>query len=148
VRGAWIFFATVCFGTLTVSGMVAAQGFWPVLPFAGLELGLLGWALHQSMQRRHHRQTVVVSDDDIVVAEGLAEVPKARFARHWARVNVRRAQSRLHPSRLLIESQGEACEIGSFLTEDERHRTASRLGALIGRMNESPPLPERGAQPA
>jgi uncharacterized membrane protein len=148
VRGAWIFFATVCVGTLTVSGIVASQGFWPVLPFAGLELGLLGWALRHSMQRRHHRQTVLVSDNDVVVAEGLTEVPKARFARHWARVNVRRAHSRLHPSRLLIESQGEACEIGSFLTEHERHRTASRLGVLIGRMNESPPLPGRGAQAA
>ncbi len=142
-RGAWLFFGIVACGTLAVSGFVAAQGFWPVLPFAGLELGLLGWALVHSMRRRHERQTVVVSDSDVVVAEGVAEIPTARFSRHWARVNVRRAASQLHPSRLLIESQGQACEVGRFLTEDERHRTAARLATLIGRMNESPALPAR-----
>jgi uncharacterized membrane protein len=140
-RGAWIFYAIVSTGTLAVAGAVAAQGYWPVLPFAGLELGLLGWALAGSMRRRHERQTVVVSDHDVVVAEGFDEVPTARFPRHWARVNVRRAASALHPSRLLIESHGRACEVGRFLTEQERHFTAKRLAALIGRMNEAPVLP-------
>jgi uncharacterized membrane protein len=142
-RGAWIFFATVSAGTLAVAGLVAAQGFWPVLPFAGAELALLAWALATSMRRRHERQTVVVSDDAIVVAEGFDEVPSARFARHWARVTVRRAASTMHPSRLLIESRGRSYEVGRFLTEEERHRTARQLAALIGRMNETPALSAR-----
>ncbi len=41
------------------------RGFWPVLPFAGLEMALLGWALHRSMQRRHQIETITVSDDDV-----------------------------------------------------------------------------------
>lgn len=137
-------------GTLAVSGFVAAQGFWPVLPFAGLELALLGWALANSMARREQRQVVLVSDERVSVATGLTEQVAADFPRHWARVNVRRAQSMLHPSRLLIESQGRACEIGDFLTENERQRVAARLGRLIGRMNESPalPAPEAGASRA
>lgn len=147
-RGAWIFFATVCAGTLAVSGFVAAQGFWPVLPFAGLELGLLGWALWRSMQRRHHRQTIVVSESEVLVAEGRNDTPRASFPRHWARVSVQRAFSAWHPSRLLIESHGRACEIGGFLTEEERRRTAARLAALIGRMSHSPALPAREGEPA
>ena len=47
---------------------MALQGFWPVLPFAGLEMAVLGWALKTSMDRRHHRETVTVSDDEVRVA--------------------------------------------------------------------------------
>lgn len=140
VRGAMIFFALMCVSSFGVAGVVAAQGFWPVLPFAGLEMALLGWALHRSMQRRRHRQTIVVSDDEVLIADGELECPVAVFKRHWTRVKVRRSRSRLHPSRLLIESQGRACEIGGFLTEDERHRVASQLTSLIGRMNDAPTM--------
>jgi hypothetical protein len=41
---------------------------------------------------------------------------------------------------LTIESSGRACEIGSFLTEEDRCRLAERLRYLVGGMNESPPL--------
>ncbi|MCB1625026.1 MAG: DUF2244 domain-containing protein [Pseudomonadales bacterium] len=140
VRGAVYFFALMCCATFGVAGVVAAQGFWPVLPFAGLEMGLLGWALHQSMQRRHQRQTIVVSDDEVVIADGERECPVAVFKRHWTRVKVRSAGSRLHPSRLVIESQGKTCEVGGFLTEDERRRVALQLTSLIGRMNDTPAL--------
>jgi uncharacterized membrane protein len=41
---------------------------------------------------------------------------------------------------LTIESRGRACEVGSFLTEEDRRRLALRLNRLVGGMNESPPL--------
>ena len=66
--------------------------------------------------------------------------PVAVFKRHWTRVKVRQARSRLHPSRLLIESQGKSCEVGVFLTEDERRRVALQLTSLIGGMNAAPAL--------
>ncbi|HPF25175.1 MAG TPA: DUF2244 domain-containing protein [Steroidobacteraceae bacterium] len=141
VRGATIFFALMCGSSFGVAGVVAAQGFWPVLPFAGLEMALLGWALFHSMQRRRQRQTILISDDSVTIADGERECPVAVFQRHWTRVKVRRASSRLHPSSLLIESQGKACEIGVFLTEEERRRVALQLGALIGRMNDAPAMP-------
>ena len=62
------------------------------------------------------------------------------FPRHWAQVKLRRPASRLHPSRLTIESHGRRCELGSFLTEAERRGLAMRLQNAIGRINESPSL--------
>ena len=53
---------------------------------------------------------------------------------------MRRPVSRLHPSRLTIESHGRQCELGSFLTDEERYGLALRLQRLIGRINESPSL--------
>ena len=121
--------------------MLAIQGFWPVLPFAGLEMIVLAWALKTSLGRRFHRQTITVSDVDVSVeSRDRAYCSQVVFPRHWAQVKLRRPASRLHPSRLTIESHGRQCELGSFLTEAERRGLALRLQRLVGRINESPSL--------
>jgi len=142
-RGAWLFFGSLCLTSFALAGFVAAQGFWPVLPFAGLEMALLGWALKTSMDRRHHRQTITVTPETVEILE---QLPERRgtvvFPRHWAQVRIRAGHSPLHPSRLTIESHGRRCEVGSFLNEQERTGLAKRLRCLIGRIDESPPLPD------
>jgi uncharacterized membrane protein len=141
VRAALLFFGSLCFVSFMVAAIMASQGFWPVLPFAGLEMAFLGWALKTSMQRRHHRQTITVTDADVnVELRDREHSVRLVFPRHWAQVKLRRPASRLHPSRLTIESHGRQCEVGSFLTEEERRGLALRLQGMIGRVNESPSL--------
>jgi uncharacterized membrane protein len=141
VRGATLFFATLCGVSFAIAGMFATQGFWPVLPFAGLEMLALGWALRASLRRRLRSETITLSESEVAVEmrDG-SQRARAVFPRHWARVKLRAARTPLHPSALTIESHGKACEIGSFLTEDERRGLAARLKRLIGRVDESPPL--------
>jgi len=141
VRAAFLFFGGMCAVSFAIAGVMAFRGFWPVLPFSGLEMVFLGWALRVSMERRHHRQTITVTDADVSVelSDRLHSVQHV-FPRHWAQVKLRRPESRLHPSRLTIESHGRQCELGNFLTEAERRGLALRLQRLIGRVNESPSL--------
>ena len=141
VRGAVGFFAGLCFVSFFVAGLMALKGFWPILPFAGLEMLLLGWALKASMARRHYRQTIIVTQADVSVElRDRIQCVQVVFPRHWAQVKLRRPASRLHPSRLTIESHGRQYELGTFLTEEERRGLAARLQRLIGRVNESPSL--------
>ena len=141
VRGAVIFFLTACAPCFGIAGVLTFLGFWPVLPFAGLEMLLLGAALRISLQRRHHRQTIVVSESDVTVQSTIGKIhSEVVFPRHWAQVKLRRSTSRLHPSRLVIESHGRQCPVGDFLTEEERRGLAQKLSELIGRVNESPTL--------
>ncbi len=149
-RGAWLFFGSLCVTSFSLAGFVALQGFWPVLPFAGLEMLVLGWALRVSMQRRHHRQTITVTGDSVEVVEEQRRQAAQRvvFPRHWAQVRIRAGQSPLHPSRLTIESHGRRCEVGSFLNEQERSGLAGRLKRLIGRVAESPALPQGSTPPS
>ena len=140
-RGALLFFGSLCLVTFGIAGLLTARGFWPVLPFAGLEMLLLGWALRASLQRRHHRETITVSEADVRIEHrDRSHYVEVVFPRHWARVKLRRPHSRLHPSCLTIESHGRRCEVGSFLTEQERRGLAQRLERLIGRIDESPSL--------
>lgn len=139
--GARLFVGSLAAVTFTVAGFFALQGFWPVLPFAGLEIGLLAWAVSASMRRGSEREVIVVSDDEVVVERRAPSGSRRTvFPRHWARVTLRGPQRAQHPSRLTIESHGRACEVGRFLTEDERLRLASRLERLVGKTSESPVL--------
>jgi len=141
VRGALLFFGSLCGVSFGIAGFMAWRGFWPVLPFAGLEMALLGWALKATLARRFHRQTITVTETDVSVeSRDRTHYAQVVFPRHWAQVKLRRPASRLHPSRLVIESHGRQCELGEFLTEEERRGLALRLQRLIGRINESPTL--------
>jgi uncharacterized membrane protein len=140
-RGARLFFVFTCLFSLMFSLVFVVKGFWPVLPFWALEMLALGVALHLSMRRRKYTQTLLISDSAVsLVTRTRSGVAKQEFARHWAKVRLRSPLVRLWPSRLTIESSGRACEVGSFLTEEDRCRLAKRLGRLIGGVNESPPL--------
>ncbi len=135
VRGARVFFASACLVPFGMGGVFAWKGFWPILPFAGLEMALLAWALKVSLERRFHRQTITVTEAQVRVEScderGSAQVV---FPRHWAQVKLRRPAARLHPSRLTIESHGRQYELGGFLTEEERRGLALRLQRHIGRI--------------
>ena len=135
VGGARLFFASACLVPFGMGGVFAWKGFWPILPFAGLEMALLAWAHMVSLERRLHRQTITVTDDQVWVeshdGRGSSQVV---FPRHWAQVKLRRPAARLHPCRLTIESHGRQYELGGFLTEEERRGLALRLQRHIGRI--------------
>jgi uncharacterized membrane protein len=140
-RAAGYFFASVCLPVLLVAFALTAKGYWPVLPFAGLELLLLAWALHRSLSRGEWREIIYISDSEVRVEKHRGEQhAEMVFTRHWAQVKLRRARTPWHPSQLMIQSHGRACELGSFLTEAARRALAERLALLVGRVNESPPL--------
>ena len=135
VRSARVFFASACLIPFGFGGLLAYKGFWPILPFAGVELALLAWALKVSLERRFHRQTITVTERQVQVesldGRGSSQLV---FPRHWAQVKLRRPAARLHPSRLTIESHGRQYELGGFLTEEERRGLALRLQRHIGRI--------------
>lgn len=140
-RGARLFVGSLAAVTFTVAGFFALQGFWPVLPFAGLEIGLLAWAVRASMRHGTEREVIRVSEAQVVVERRSANGSRQSvFARHWTRVTLRDPQRARYPSRLTIESHGRSCEVGRFLTEDERRRLAARLERLVGKTSESPAL--------
>ncbi len=141
IRGALWFFGGTCLVSFTIAGTMAVLGFWPIFPFAGLEMVCLAWALKTGLDRRRHRQTITISDRDVLVEScNGARCKQVVFPRHWAQVKLRCSASRVYPSRLVIESHGHQCEVGDFLTEEERRGLAARLSRLIGRINESPTL--------
>jgi uncharacterized membrane protein len=140
-KTACVFECVVAATSFAVAGFFAYHGFWPVLPFAGLEIAFLVWAVRASMRAGLQRETIIVTEDSVTVEH---RSPDGNwdlvFPRHWARVKLHAPPAALHPTRLMLESSGRACEVGKFLTEDDRRGLAVRLKQLVGNVNESPAL--------
>jgi uncharacterized membrane protein len=138
---ALLFVGLVALATFLVAGFFTLKGFWPILPFAGAEIALLIWAVRASLRAGLQRETITISEEYVTIQH---RSPDGNwdlvFPRHWARVKLHAPLAALHPSRLTLESHGRACEVGRFLTEDDRRGLAVRLKQLVGNVNESPAL--------
>lgn len=131
-RAATLFFLGIVAVSLGVAGSFAAAGYWPILPFAGLELLALGLALRWSMRHGRTREYICVDERRVRIRKaGVNRLREYEFARPWTRVELRRPASPNWPSRLLLSSMGRSVEIGAFLTEDERDGLKQRLDELL-----------------
>lgn len=138
-RTAFYFLLATGSMTLGIAIVLAFQGLWPILPFAGAEVALLIWATRHSMRAGQDREVLEISESEVTVASIRTSRREITvFPRHWAKVKLHAPQPGLHPGRLTIESHGRCREVGRFLTEDERRGLSARLKQLIGNINESP----------
>ncbi|MGQ0618765.1 MAG: DUF2244 domain-containing protein [Panacagrimonas sp.] len=134
VRGAWIFMGLASFATLGCALWCTFHGFWPVLPFAGVELAALGAALLVSMRRNAYREVVTFCEERVVVEFGLVgrgAAARVELLRGWTRVSVERSELRNQPTRLVLGSSGQRIEIGRCLTDEEREILAARFKSLL-----------------
>lgn len=128
----------IVIGVLFVVSLVVAigftlQGFWPILPFAGLELLVVTVAFYCVGLAGRERQVVRIGVRTVEIEKG-RRLPCTRIEipRHWARVSLQRTRVAWYPSRLVIRSHGREVVIGEFLTEDERRTLAGDLAAHLG----------------
>ena len=125
-------YIAIAAGCLVVGIYFALRGFWPVLPFAGLEAAVLGAAFYLCLVHSQKQEIVSVSADLVTVEKGRRkrqehwECPRA-----WAHIKLERSPVAWYPSRLSVVYQGKQVEIGSFLNEKERCLLAVELQDVI-----------------
>jgi uncharacterized membrane protein len=131
-REAKVFFASMCAVSFTIATLFSLMGAWPVLPFAGLEMLLLGGALYVCALRGRDYEVVTIQGQDIEVARGRRTVTERRtLPRVWAQVRLEPGRHQWYPSRLRIVSHGRGVEIGGRLSEEERVALAGDLKRAI-----------------
>lgn len=136
-RAAAWFYGSLVVVLLCVALGCTLLGFWPVLPFAGLEAAVLLGAVRWVQRRAATREYIQVDAAAVVVEKcvtgrrgGSASVAYC-FQRPWTRVELRRGQPAHWPSRLLFSSRGRNVEVGAFLTDGERRGLKNRLAELL-----------------
>ena len=136
-RAAAWFYGSLAAVLLCIGLGCAALGFWPVLPFAGLELALLGWAISWVQRRAATREYIRVDEATVVVEKcvrgrrGETRRTAYAFQRPWMRIELRAGEPAHWPTRLLLRSRGESVEVGAFLTDGERRGLKDRLAQLL-----------------
>ncbi|MEZ5542258.1 MAG: DUF2244 domain-containing protein [Pseudomonadota bacterium] len=131
-HGALWIYAVITTCLLGIGIVFAIHGYWPVLPFAGLEVLVLGAAFWLCHARSQIREVVTLSDERLMVEKGRTK-PEQRWEcpRAWARVIMERAPHAWYPSRLSVAFQGRRVEIGRFLNEMDRQSLALELQGAI-----------------
>jgi uncharacterized membrane protein len=131
-RGTVLFFLTVAAPALAVAVTFALIGLWPVLPFTGLELLLLGGCLYAVQRRSRYREVIRFDEDAVILERGRGRpVESVRFRRPWVRLEQEPPPNRHYPSRLFLREGVERMEIGRCLTEAERESLRERLEELL-----------------
>jgi len=134
VRAAVSFMSGLCSLWLVVGGFFAWRGYWPILPFAGLELMALAAALAVSLRRNRYREVLCFEDERIRIAIGELgkDVGEQRELRRSAtRVVLERGPHRNSRARLWLSCGGLRIEVGRCLTDEEKDRLAVRIRELI-----------------
>ena len=117
--------------SLAIAGAFAVMGFWPVLPFAGGEIAVLGIAFYVNALAGTSVQVVTVGANVVKVEkERLGPRCEWRFQRAWAHVDID-GPSGHGSSRLVVRSHGNEVVLGEFLTDTERRRLAATLAEVI-----------------
>ncbi|HRY19251.1 MAG TPA: DUF2244 domain-containing protein [Candidatus Competibacteraceae bacterium] len=125
-------FASFCVITLALVLPLVAMGFWPVLPFAGLELLAVGTGLYLVACRCHEREVICIAADTIRIERGRRKPEQSlTLARAWAHVVLKACPRQWYPSRLLIRVHGQTVEVGRFLVEEERRQLAKDLNRCL-----------------
>ncbi len=111
-----------------ISAFFAWWGAWLVLPFAGLELLILGAGLVFCRRSQEHVEHIRIGKQEVTVKNKSGTYV---FQRAWLQVELRPPALRNHPSRLLLGSHGRRIEVGDFLCENEKREFADRLRAEL-----------------
>lgn len=147
-HGALIFFAAAALLSLAIALTFSVMGYWPILPFAGLELLALGAALYVAVNSGRRRQVITITAETVRIEKGRLRGtgrtgggPESReeFARVWTRVELIRPRQGWYPTRLTIGASGSAVPVGEFLTDEERQALKDRLDDMLARTSAASP---------
>ena len=114
---------------ITLFGFARVSGFIP-----GLERWAYDLGVKMTSKSPSDKIAVIAIDEQSITLRRSSPAGEhfSVFPRHGSKVKLHAPSTALHPSRLIIESRGQACEVGRFLTEDERRTLAARLKQLVG----------------
>ncbi len=117
------FIASVSFGIAVVFAWLGA---WLVLPFAGLEVGVLVWAFRHLASHADDYEKITIRDDRVLVEWRDADrVSRHEFNRHWARVVAVSDSSGAR--QVALRSHGKQIEVGRCLTSEAREALRKEL---------------------
>lgn len=115
----------VALSCLAVAIPFVAAGFWPVLPFAGLEVLVVGLGLRHVCRRQLSTAQLISISADQVVVKTLPGDKLFRASTCWLRLEARADH------RLYFGYAGQWIELGSFLGAEERQSLIRQLRTAL-----------------
>lgn len=128
-----VFFVAVAVLTLLVAMRFILLGAWLVLPFALLEIVVLGVSLYLFERASCYSETIQIAPDSILIIarNGVTTLREYRFQPYWVQIALQLDPRDWYPSKLLLRSHGESIEIGACLTNADRKMLAKTITTAL-----------------
>lgn len=121
-----VFWSLATISFVSASGLTLL-GYWPILPFAGLEIGLLAWAWGNLRNREGNYETLTIEGDVIVLEwQDGSSGERREMNRQWARV-ICDCGTPGRNCRLSLSSHGRETRVGQYLSDEARLQLAETL---------------------
>lgn len=117
--------------TLAIAATFGWLGYWLVLPFAGLEIGVLAWAFEALDRRAGDYEFLRIRGDEILIERRRNDSLERRTLNsNWTQL-VLMDLGAGGKVKLALRSYGQETEFGSFLVDEERLKLARKLQAWL-----------------
>ncbi|ANH74629.1 hypothetical protein ACS15_0324 [Ralstonia insidiosa] len=127
------FYLSIVILSFAIASFFAWQGAWLVLPFSGLEVAILGWALLYYARHASDYEHVWLEDGALVI-EQVSVNQQVRYVLNpqWVRVEPSLPQSEPLQELIALHSGGRVVRIGRFLDPAGRRKLANELSRCLG----------------
>jgi uncharacterized membrane protein len=120
--------------TLLLAGLLAWQGFWPVLLIAVVQIVLVSWILIRAWERAWVVETIDVGPDRIDITQQRHKRRRqSELQTAWTVVEVRKPEIAWYGPKVCLRSGADVIELGDFLTSEEKMRLANFLERAIAK---------------
>ena len=114
--------------TLAIAIVFVIQGYWPILPFAGLEITVVGIAFWYMSRKAQDYDLITIENQQVSVVQRRDNIEQHfEFDRYWARIELVAGDRPMHAPRLMLGSHGKQVEIARALPQEGREALADRL---------------------
>ena len=118
--------------TLSLAGVLAWQGFWPVLAIAILQVVLVAWILIRAWEGAWVSELIDIGPERIgVTQQRHRRKRQCDLDAAWAVVELEQPDIAWYGPRVILRSRGRAMELGQFLTLDEKKQLAEYVRRAI-----------------
>ena len=132
-RQQWLVFWGVAFPCLGIASIFAGLGYWLMLPFAGLEIGLLAWAFESLRAHDADFESITIQGQRLILEWcDAGRMCRREWNTYWTRAECV-CEQHGHNCRLCVTSHGEAIEVGRYLDDQERIKLARAVRANLAR---------------
>jgi len=131
----------LCVPSLGAAGAFAAQGAWPILPLAGLEMLALGIGLYVANRKLQYRHIITLTPETVTVDKGYnAPAQSWHFRRAVAGLTIVPQRHPWDSPRVALHDADGAVSIGDFLNRNDQLALIALLQREIRVRAQSPCL--------
>ena len=118
--------------TLGLAGLLAWQGYWPVLLIAVIQMALVVWILVRAWKQSWVTEWIVVGPERIEVTHRRHKVNRHNVLQTaWAIVELKMPRVAWYGPCVVLRSRSQTLELGRFLTQEERSQLVRDLRSAI-----------------